>query len=346
MFPQKTILVVGAGASHEFGLPLGSQLISEVQRDLDFRWEHGFRPIGTGDMRIFETLGRLAAAKKIDRNDYVQACGQLRGGVSAFLSIDNYLHSHSDNELLVETGKIAIARSILAAEGRSSIKLDAYKGEQFSIDKISKTWLHPFIRMLTANVKKTEIEKIFDNISIICFNYDRCIEHALHEIIQLSFSVDAATATKCMSNLSIVHPYGTLGPLPWQDPNKSVPFGDMERNDLGIISKRIFLFTEQREDKEFNDFIDNHVPLSKRIMFIGFGYYKQNMDLITRELHHTALIAGTAKGLSRADIDAIKNDMHGRFFASLNKGSVREPLLEDMTCADMLSSYSRFLAEI
>ncbi len=344
MFPQKTVLVIGAGASHEFGLPLGSQLIAEVQRALDFRWTKG-QQTGSGDGYTLDALGRLAKAKGIERNDYTRACGQLRSGISAFLSIDNYLHSHSDNAQLVESGKVGIARSILAAEGRSTLKLDPYKGEKFSVDKIVKTWIYPFIRILNANVKRKEIEKIFNNIAIICFNYDRCIEHTFHELIQISFSVDFDTATKCMNNLSIIHPYGTVGPLPWQDQDKAIPFGNFERNDLDIISKQISLFTEQREDKIFNDFIDTHVTTAEKIMFIGYGYYSQNMDLITRQLNQNALIAGTAKGLSRADIDAIKGDLQRRFTV-LNRGPIDTPLLEDMTCLEMLDSYSRFLAAI
>ena len=113
---QKTVLVIGAGASFEFGLPLGSQLIPQVSDALDFRWEFGHRPIGKGDAFVLDALGRLAKTKGIDRNEYTRALGKLRSGVHGFLSIDNYLHSHSEDTLLVEAGKIAIARSILAAE--------------------------------------------------------------------------------------------------------------------------------------------------------------------------------------------------------------------------------------
>lgn len=341
---QKTILVIGAGASYEFGLPLGSQLISQVSDALDFRWEFGHKPIGKGDGYVLEALGRLAKNKGIERNEYTRALGKLRSGVQGFLSIDNYLHSHSDDTLLVEAGKIAIARSILAAEAKSVLYLDSRQDGRLSFDKISNTWLHPFIRLLNANVKVRDVDNIFNNLAIICFNYDRCLEHALYEFLQISFAITAEKAAECMRQLPIVHPYGVVGPLPWQSNNKSVPFGDYKRNDLETLSENIFLFTEQKNDADFNLFIDRHVPGAQKMMFLGFGYYRQNMDLIARELNDVVQIVGTAKGLSNADKKAVTDDIRNRYL--VQKGPILNATLEDMTCVEMMNAYSRFLAPI
>jgi hypothetical protein len=56
MFKRKTLFIVGAGASAEFGLPVGSGLAAKIAHMMDVRFEFGYRPIGEGDMDLYEQL--------------------------------------------------------------------------------------------------------------------------------------------------------------------------------------------------------------------------------------------------------------------------------------------------
>lgn len=345
MIPRKTILVLGAGASKEFGLPLGVELIDVVKAKVDFRWQYGHQRIGSGDDYILDSLTAAAAAKDIDRNLYTRACGKLRGGIDFSLSIDNYLHSHSNDAELVTVGKIAIAKSILDAEKNSKLWVDKNNPERkFSTKNVSDSWIYQFIKILISNVTFESIDTIFKNLAVICFNYDRCFEVALFESLKLSYGISDDRAAEIMSSLSIVHPYGAVGRLPWQGGNWTVPFGDGDRRDLNRVAEEIYLFTEQRSDPDFVKFIDDHVPLAERILFLGFGYYKQNLDLISRRLEVQCEIAGSSFGLSPVDISSISRAVRNRF--PIGESRVIEIDLQNLKCFDMITAYSRFLADI
>jgi hypothetical protein len=87
----------------------------------------------------------------------------------------------------------------------------------FAIEKIKKTWLHRFVQLLHTGVSVDDVGKLFENVSIIKFNYDRCIEHFLLYAIHDIYHLDAGRTEELLSTLKIVHPYGTIGRLPWQN---------------------------------------------------------------------------------------------------------------------------------
>ena len=48
------------------------------------------------------------------------------------------------------------------------------------------TWLVKFMYMLGRGVPKENVREIFDNVSFIVFNYDRCVEFFLRNTNPLS----------------------------------------------------------------------------------------------------------------------------------------------------------------
>lgn len=54
MFRAKTVLVIGAGASVEVGLPMGSELLRQIVQLTDIRFDH--RQKSSGDLAIVEAL--------------------------------------------------------------------------------------------------------------------------------------------------------------------------------------------------------------------------------------------------------------------------------------------------
>jgi len=55
-----------------------------------------------------------------------------------------------------------------------------------------------------------DLASMFDNISIICFNYDRCIEHYLYSALVAHYGITKPAAAKIMGKLRIHHPYGVI----------------------------------------------------------------------------------------------------------------------------------------
>lgn len=76
--------------------------------------------------------------------------------------------------------------------------------------------------MLFDGVRNSDVDNVGSNITIICFNYDRCIEMYLeHAIVNAFRDVPADRARQIVARINIIHPYGSLGNL------KSIPLAAM-----------------------------------------------------------------------------------------------------------------------
>ena len=68
--------------------------------------------------------------------------------------------------------------------------------------------------MLVRGVPKENVSQIFDNVSFIVFNYDRCIEHFLLFVLQNAYGISDREAGKILvEKLRIIHPYGVVGDI-------------------------------------------------------------------------------------------------------------------------------------
>ncbi len=76
MFKRKTLFVVGAGASAEYGLPPGKLLATKISTKMDIRFEFANRPIGNGDMDIYIQLTR--ACLQLSKMIADASCSQAR----------------------------------------------------------------------------------------------------------------------------------------------------------------------------------------------------------------------------------------------------------------------------
>jgi hypothetical protein len=102
----KTVLVLGAGASYEVGLPIGDTLKEQIAGSL------GFKPNQPGQLRgdeailgCFRILAKKAGTGELNR--WYAACRQIVDGMPHAISIDNYLHQRGDADIDL-CGKLAI----------------------------------------------------------------------------------------------------------------------------------------------------------------------------------------------------------------------------------------------
>jgi hypothetical protein len=120
MLRVPTILVIGAGAGVDVGMPLGDRLSEIIGQKLRITFEEGGRQTG-GDSLIMEAMRKHAAANKQNANLYRRAAFDVAGGIAYSRSIDSYLHAHKDNQRLQVCGKLAIAQTILEHEKGSAL---------------------------------------------------------------------------------------------------------------------------------------------------------------------------------------------------------------------------------
>jgi hypothetical protein len=114
MFSRPTVFIIGAGASAEFGMPLGSQLLEKVATTVA-RGTHGHPNHDVFVQQMRDGLGEERA------NRLFELGPRLAGVVSQFVSMDEALHFLSAEPDIVELGKLAIAHEIVHAERNSTL---------------------------------------------------------------------------------------------------------------------------------------------------------------------------------------------------------------------------------
>jgi hypothetical protein len=275
MFSQPIVFVVGAGASAEFDLPLGFQLKSSIKKALNF--VRG--AVGSGDRSMFDMLGnrfRQDAAK------YHEAATELAARMDEFESIDEALHWFTARAEIVLLGKAEIVRQILLAENRSKL-FNAETPTLIRANQYEETWLPYFLSMvLGSQTREQAAATPFQNITIINFNYDRTIEHFLFSRLQTNFGLRDSEAKNATSSLTVIRPYGSVGPLPWQN-GTAVQFGNVITTDhdkLLTLAVNVRTFTEQHLSSDLQPLVRSAIEAARFVVFLGFGFHQQNMALL------------------------------------------------------------------
>lgn len=339
MFKRRTLFILGAGASHEAKLPIGSTLAHEISNKLDIRFEDGYRPVGSGDRGLYEQLyrGRREEAPLIQ-----QACWLIRDGIHLANSIDDFLDLHHDNAELVTVGKATIVKCILEAEKASSLFYD-HRQPRASIDfpKLHDTWFNKFMKMAGRGVRLGKAETVFDNLSFIVFNYDRCLEHFLLNALQRLYGMGERDAAPIAASVKIVHPYGSLAPLLTDTSPSGVRFGHKERDDYPSLATNIKTYTEQQTEGEELDQIRREIENAECIVFLGFGFLDQNMRLLTpAEKMQRKPVFATTFGMSDDDTALVVNQIKN-MFTSTRPEQIR--VTNKCRCSDLFDNYSRSL---
>jgi hypothetical protein len=267
MFASKTVFVVGAGASKEAGLPVGAELKQIIASKLKFEYRYGYELL-RGDPELAEVLTNYAQQNRQDPNLYFQEARKIAEAMPQAFSIDTFIDAHRGNIALELCGKLAISHSILEAENSSKLYFNLFEQQNFQPEKLSNTWYENFFQLLTESVRVEDLEKIFDSVSFVVFNYDRCIEHFLYHSLKNYYRIDEIDTINLLERLKISHPYGLVGPLMSPDPRTVVTFGARHRGiNLREIAGQIKTFTERVEDEAARD---GSAHRSKRLIRLSF----------------------------------------------------------------------------
>jgi hypothetical protein len=349
--PQ-TLFIVGAGASEEAGLPIGKRLVDIIAGKLDFEVERGILREGTGDFDIIDALQQKTQTRE-GINTYLQAAWRVRDGIIFSNSIDSFIDVHRDDEGIQLCGKLAIAKTVLEAERSSKLFIDKPNGEFADLDGLKNTWFFDFARHLNEGVRKPEIGRIFEKVSFVVFNYDRCFEHFMYQTLRRHYGVSESEAASTMKTLAIFHPYGTIGELPWESPG-GIPFGfSPNRAAMQFMVSRIKTYTERVEEREILLGIREAVKKADTLVFLGFSYHPENMKLLSPgEGCNTERVFGTAFGISDSNLEVIADQIRQMVGRKLSQTTttafstkVWEPIYvhNNLTCRGLLQEYSRSL---
>lgn len=269
MFVPGTVIVLGAGASYEAGFPLGATLIEKIQTSLRVTRRGG--DLNQSDIALLQALNGVQSPMIMEMLD----------GLKHANSIDAYLFSRNDSAAIVKAGKICIAHALLQSEASSRCYYDFRETIMRNEQAMLQTHYESLFRIAKDGIDRENLYKLFTEFSIINFNYDRSIKHYLLKATQAAFGVDARKAAECVGRLRIIQPYGGLGPLPWENTQENVAYGDISA-DIGHVASRIYTFSEDHSAIcNIHDEIKITISNATRLLFLGFGFHKQNMDILT-----------------------------------------------------------------
>lgn len=338
MLRMATVLVVGAGASCDVRIPAGiglRELISSKLKEID---NLGYFQLQDRD--ILETLYRYRSTNIEAIHPLVEAASLISRSLGQAESIDTYLDSHNEDEAINIVGKISIVKSILESERQSSLYLDRENEvEQLDYGTLSQTWYSRFFHLLVRNCPKSNVDSLFKNLTIICFNYGRCIEHYLFNATRQYYNLDWEAASRVLANLRIIHPYGTVGTLKWEKKKDHVKFGGCGSHiDLLSIAQRIKTFTEQIQETKILDEIHSSIQNADKLLFLGFAFHPQNLEILSPPTgSRINTVFGTTYGLSQTSLEYIEYEIRKRFLGSYQTKKVF--LKPNLKCYEALEEY-------
>ena len=313
---MRTVFVIGAGANAEIGMPVGNELKTKIADILRFKLtDDGML---CGDSTICESLemysrNHYGVLNTMKLNSLINAAEGISMAMPLSISIDNFIEARRDDQEIAFCGKLAIVHTIREAE--YNCKLFEAKVEQ-----LNDTWYPLLFQKITEGCHINELVARFNNISFIIFNYDRCFEYFIYFSLMVYYNIDHDRAKKIVQGLHINHPYGTVGNL-WDNKGDLTFRKIPDSEQLIKLAQNIKTFTESiDQEKDSSNRIQYLAERADRIIFLGFAYHDQNLDVLFR--HHGALYVldkvpisenitcyGTGYGISDKDLDLLRETL-------------------------------------
>jgi hypothetical protein len=253
MIKQRTVFIIGAGASAPYGFPSGIELKNQI-------------------IKLFSN----PASPKVERlhsyfrvSGYSEIIKNFREALlySGKISVDAFLEHRPE---FVDLGKLAIATVLIPCEIQDTL---------FSIDN-QKNWYQHLYQKMNAPFETFGSNQVV----FITYNYDRSLEHFLFTALRNTYGKSDTEVAAQLRQIPFVHLHGQLGYLPWQELPQGVvhpPRGYVPKEQdvsLSIAAAGIKIIHEQpHNDSAFRNALE-HLSDAKKIIFLGFGYDPTNLS--------------------------------------------------------------------
>jgi len=206
MIENRTVFVLGAGASCPYGYPSGKRLRQDIcsQFCQPYKAYISIRP----ELKLFID-GEFKKAREFTETFHK----------ATTKSIDLFLSVNSEFE---EIGKTAIALRILTNEKDSHFRENVENEEH-------DWYSYLFYKLTDGLTNKNDYIQFGENrVSFITFNYDRSLEYFLYDsLIHYFYKIPPEKIKEQLIKLRIIHVFGQVAGLGWQDlPSKIEYRGD------------------------------------------------------------------------------------------------------------------------
>jgi len=291
MITDKTVFILGAGASKPYGFPTALELRRDIIKSYPDMLKSAHSEYNEVDINKVDFPIRLE--NLISTFEF-----------SSTKSIDLFL---SRNKQFYEDGKKIIAFLIANYEIKSMFREN--------IEKPESDWYMHIFNLLTKDISDpANLVSFFENnnISFITFNYDRSLEQFLYESFFYSFITKRNEITKLFSKIKIIHVYGKIAALPSENSYFNIPYGSPTYfGYLEDLAKNINIVFEERKDdlREAKQLISE----AQRIFFLGFGYADENLDALDFNslIHQGSRIYGTGLGFTDSERRKVASKLRG-----------------------------------
>lgn len=328
MITEKTVFILGAGASCPYGFPSGAQLREKICSYPS----RGF--IGFLDA-TYSSRTEIRGILEHRIAEFTKTFFDSKISIDLFLAL---------NPEFAEIGKYIIAFEILEAERNSNFAERAPIRDQ--------DWYSCLFRGMFNPIRdKTQINKFSENnVSFITFNYDRSLEQCFYEGLRNSFtSVPEQEIITILKQLKIIHVYGSIAPLRWQDAKDGIEY---KTPITGLIlqktSKNLRTIYEEKQNPELDE-AKKLIAEAKRVFFLGFGYADENMEILglPNIISHSSKVYGTAFGFETNEVNEVCRKIISGIVAKLpekertaiSMGLGMRVKLENKDCLKLLRNY-------
>lgn len=322
MINEKTVFILGAGASYPYGYPTGA----ELKKDILLHSEENlsvYRELFKSKILADINLPKDRIDEFVKRFEY-----------SRDLMIDYFL-STLESEKLISLGKIIIAASLVKYEKISGgLKPLQQKDDWYSI----------LFTNMTEGITKYSDYHLFseNNISFITFNYDRSLEYLFSSSLKNKFNIGIKDTMKLLENIKIIHVFGRLPQLPHENINEKYQYGcNFNFSELSSIANNIKTINERTsiDCKEIHDEINS----AKKIFILGFGYASENLEVLQlkQNIRDKKKVFCTAKNFSKYRIEKLRNTLIPNHFIRDNGISehIEPPIIIDCDSSKLLEDY-------
>lgn len=297
MINRNTVLVLGAGASADYGFPTGRKLRIDICEQL---------------------AGKRAGPLRSQLTDYGISQPDFRKFSEALHrsgmpSVDAFLENKSK---YMDIGKAAIAASLIPYERPESL-----------LGELELKWYEYLFQRLGTSLEEFQTHKL----SIVTFNYDRSLEYFLFTAIRNSYVGTDEAAIALLKTIPIIHVYGQLGKPAFLGEDGRSYSPDVNRNSITACLDELQIISEanKRTRRGLSE-AKGHLTSAELIAFLGFGYYGPNVRRLTSSYPYDCEHAyGTAYEQGETERARHKNTLEesGFFRRTITMGNSNQNVL-------------------
>ena len=267
------LLIIGAGASRSFNeeFPTGLELINKIKGKLELKSPSLRNPENFSD-DSWERRTLVSSLHDSGSDKFLSLPQETKESINDFgaklyqnlikhkpSSIDQFTSMIENNEIIIYSGPYALERTAELIDKTKSIISDIFKDIHEQISDYTEN--NYFYEILFNNIGLNNLE----NIKIINFNYDLCLEKTLENM--LDFNTYSTVKHKREFNN-----YGT------EIQNQLKIFLEKLKSShfYGKINEIDFM--RKREDLESQKEYSKKISQASKIYFLGFGFDRINLE--------------------------------------------------------------------